>query len=380
MDNAKTIINNLLPIEREKVWTWWSDQLLSGLPIGLQRVFRTHKGYVRFQITPNGINVMQQHIDKPEDANKFSIANEVLAELPKDNTLCNIILGNFNPHSTCIEVCLHPDEVLYTVPTFPVEVEENIGQVLEFEMDDYSPFRPEKAYFHYHVVHRNQNKIYVQVALISRKAIDQLQQQLGQWYIQENSIYLLMPGEDFFSTTNARQINLIPPEKRRLQNKALRHINKWLAAIAIILTGVALFIPFFHKYQKINYLANEVQQLQLGVQQVGRLEGQLSALINSRNLLDNKKKQSSLVIQSIGELTRVIDDKTWVVNFQQDESSIRIRGFAPVASTVIEKVEKSQLFENAVFRAAITKDKATGYESFLVWADLAAKQNNEPNQ
>ena len=377
MESVKTIKDNLGKIDLNQFSQWWLDQLLSAFPISLQRLFHTHKGYVRFQITDDKINVIQQQANKANDPHKFSIPKDVLQSLPPGHALTDLIMGNFNPHSTCIEICLDPDAVLHTDLTFPIEVEENLAQVLEFEMDDYSPFKPERAYFHYKVSHRDQNKIHLQVALISRKAIHLLQQQVKQWGINEDAIYLLMPGEDFFSSANESQINLIPVEKRPLKNALLGNINRLLMAMVIILTSVTLIIPALQKYHLINYLENDVNRLQAIAQDVTKLKNNLIDIARIESTLINKKNQSHLVLTSIDELTRVIDDKTWVTNFEQNDKGVNISGFAPTASQIIEKIEHSNLLENAVFRSAITKMNDNQYERFVVSTDFEARKSTE---
>ena len=380
MASVKSIKSNLGKFDLDQFLQWWLGQLLSVFPISLQRLFHAHKGYVRFQITEDKINVIQQQGGKTDDPHKFSIPTDVLQSLPPGHVLTDLIMGNFNPHSTCIEICLDPDTVLYTDLTFPIEVEENLAEVLKFEMDDYSPFKPEQAYFHYKITDRDQHKIHLQVALISRKAIHLLQQQVNQWGINEDAIYLLMPSEDFFSSANKSQINLIPIEKRPLKNALLGNINRLLMAMVIILTFATLFIPVLQKYQLINYLENDVNRLQAIAKDVRKLKNKLIDITRLENTLINKKNQSHLVLTSIDELTRVLDDKTWVANFAQNAKGIDISGFAPTASKIIEKIEKSTLLENAVFRSAITKMNDNQYERFSVSTDFETRTTSETRQ
>ena len=71
-------------------------------------------------------------------------------------------------------VALGPDEALVRRVTMPAATEENLRQVLEFEMDRLTPFRADEVYFDYRVVSRDvaAGQLVIQLAVARREAVD----------------------------------------------------------------------------------------------------------------------------------------------------------------------------------------------------------------
>ena len=71
-------------------------------------------------------------------------------------------------------VCLPAEHVLSRRVTLPLAVEENLRKTLSFELDRYTPFRSEQAYFDFAVTAREpaQKRLTVDLAVAPRSAVD----------------------------------------------------------------------------------------------------------------------------------------------------------------------------------------------------------------
>ena len=72
-------------------------------------------------------------------------------------------------------IALVPGEVLMRPTTMPAATEENLAEVLAFEMDRLTPFKADEVYFDYRVVSRNAaaGQVVAQLAVARRELVDE---------------------------------------------------------------------------------------------------------------------------------------------------------------------------------------------------------------
>jgi general secretion pathway protein L len=82
------------------------------------------------------------------------------------------------------------------------------------------------------------------------------------------------------------------------------------------------------------------------------------------------KREQVEINQVLNELSRIIPPTSWINSFSfKMDKGIRISGESDTASDLIPLLEASDLFKNAVFLSAITKN-STGKEAFLIGFDI----------
>jgi general secretion pathway protein L len=64
-----------------------------------------------------------------------------------------------------------------------------------------------------------------------------------------------------------------------------------------------------------------------------------------------QQKQSPLLVKILAEVTKILPDNTWLVEFELHGREVRIRGYSAAASSLIALFDNSRLFTNAQFRA-----------------------------
>jgi len=105
-------------------------------------------------------------------------------------------LPHFEPASDPVYICLSPDQVVVHPVVLPLAAEENLSQVLEYEIQRLLPFRLEGLYYDYLSVGRTKDK---------RSAEDATRQGLGwngfHWFVNRPLAFCC--HHEFFCDRNA---------------------------------------------------------------------------------------------------------------------------------------------------------------------------------
>ena len=133
-------LDTTIDIDLKGFFRWWGKELAFLIPNKLRRQLREHHGYVIF--TPVGQEfdvaffdddnrlVVRRRMDLAENGGYQQFKNQYPA-LEKAEFVLRLASG----------------QALQRVIYLPSAVQENLQQVIGFELDRYTPFKPDQAYF-----------------------------------------------------------------------------------------------------------------------------------------------------------------------------------------------------------------------------------------
>ena len=127
-----------------RFFAWWGGELAALVPAGLRLWWRESDRIVMLSF--DGTRAV---FERPAGARREEIyavelgtADASLYRAETSRRLLQAAGRNFR-----LLLCLPPEQVLQRTLTLPLAVEENLRQTLTFELDRYTPFRPEQVYF-----------------------------------------------------------------------------------------------------------------------------------------------------------------------------------------------------------------------------------------
>jgi general secretion pathway protein L len=256
---------------------------------------------------------------------------------------------------------------LQKVVDLPLAAEENLRQVLAFEMDRQTPFKAEQVYFDYEVLARQPDakRLKVRLTAVPRRVVDEMMQKLSSWGIQPECVDIAGIG-----AAGPCRINLLPVE-RRVQRQRARHWLKWAAAAAITaMLILAVVLPLWQDRQAVVALEPRVISARKEAEQVTALREQLNKLTAESHYLVDKKAQSAVVLEVMNELTRLLPDDTWLSSVELSGRQLRIQGESSAASALIGLIESSPLFSQTSFSSPVTQNPTTNRERFQLSATV----------
>jgi len=247
----------------------------------------------------------------------------------------------------------------------PAATEENLDQVLAFEMDRLTPFKADRVYFSARVEGRltATRQIAVDLALTPREKLDAMLEELGQGGWRPDTV-------DLAGDLPPAGHNLLPEKYRPTRSRWPQILNWTLAGMATLFLVLLLALPVIVQQGLVDQLEHEVKKASKVAAEVETLRQEADKLMHETHFLGEKKRTEPILLDSLDELTRVIPDKTWLNGLQYKDRRVVMQGQSPSASSLIELIEASDYFKNTSFVSPVTKDTASGLERFQIASDV----------
>lgn len=168
----------------------------------------------------------------------------------------------------------------------------------------------------------------------------------------------------------AYQIGLVPEAVLRR-----RRISFWVQAAAMLLVLLtALSIPLAHiagLRAKLAHLDSRIAEISATTDALSRMRAENQRIAADLRKLASMQGGKSLPAEVLKELTEILPKDVWLTTLVMDNQRIELRGTAASATTVIERIEASPMFQEARFDSPVTKrdDK----ELFKVLASMETR-------
>ena len=271
-------------------------------------------------------------------------------------------------------LCLLRDEALVRRVSMPAATEENLAQVIGFEMDRLTPFRSEEVYFDQRVLARDQaaGQIDVQLAVARRDLVDARVSRLSDLGVSVQGVSVRdEPGHG----TGA--LDLLPSGQRGERESANERLAKRaLTAIVAILLVVALLLPAWQKRESIIALLPVIAKAKQEAEATDALARTLERQVADYNFVQGKR-HGPAALAYLEDVSRLLPDNTWVQQFDLRTAGksreVQITGETTSSSKLIEILEQSTLLQNAAPRGTVTRGAQPGTERFMIAAETRAR-------
>ena len=250
--------------------------------------------------------------------------------------------------------------------SLPLAAEENLRQVLTFEMDRHTPFSADEVYFDYRVRmrHAETGRMEVELVTVPRKVMDERCERAAAWGVVPDVVDI--GGEDA-----SEGINLLPAENGVNGGRRVGGLSLFLAAVAAALIAVAVYLPLEAQQREMQAFSVALTKAKAEAGAAMELRREIDRLVEESQFLVTRKQKSVKATEVLDELTSILPDGTWLRQFKIKDRELRISGFSQAASNLIGLIEQSALFANARFTSPVTQDRREGLERFNIAADLA---------
>ena len=340
-------------------WAWWSAELFELLPEKMQKAIsqRQQKLYVEVDddnlLLSLGNSVAQQEVSRlPIDA-----ANDEDADIPRQVQQTLLLLpGN---------------KVLAKRISLPAAAEENLREVLGFEMDLHTPFKVSDVYYDYTIVGRDSVRQEVTVDLVyaPRDAVDKLVEGATSLGLKTDVVTCRRRDNN-----NLQPVNLLPQEMRRARRLDVKNLNLALTALLAVLIVAAITIPIMQKNRAVETLEAQVQAAAAEAREGSELRKDLERMADASRFLVEKRASETLAVELIDEISRLLPDHTWIARLDLSSSELQLQGQSSASASLIAIIESSPRFENARFSSPVVQINGTNRERFHISADVVEEQ------
>lgn len=342
-----------------RFWRWWSGELVELLPENLEKAVaqRQQRLYVEIDddklLLSLGNHVAQREVLRlPLDA-----PDAEDADIPREVQQTILLLPD--------------DKVLAKRISLPAAAEENLREVLGFEMDLHTPFEASAVYYDYTVVGRNSARQQVTVDLVyaPRDAVDSLLEHTSTLGMKTDVVTCRRRDN-----ANLQPVNLLPQAQRRAKRFDVKRLNLALAALLAVLAVAAITIPLVQKNRAIAAVEAQVDAAAAEAREGAELRRDLEKMAEASQFLVEKKASDVMIVEIIDEISRLLPDHTWVARLDLSGDELQIQGQSSAASSLIGIIESSPWFENVRFASPVVQIAGTENERIHIVATVARKR------
>ncbi len=344
-------------------WSWWIGELVQVAPERLRGAARVPL----LQLQGDEIVLVEPRAAAGPDA-RVDLAT---LEPSRARPAVRALLARANESRSRARLCLAREEALVRRVTMPMATEENLRQVLGFEMDRLTPFKADDVYFDSRVLGRDPGAgtIAVLLAAARRDLVDKRLEALRTLGISVQGVTVRdEPGQA------GSGLDLLPSEQRGERETSRERLVKLvlLAAVFLLLLGAMLF-PVWRKRETIITMLPIVAKAQADAQATDVLARDLERQVADYNFLLAKKHAVGPSLAYLEEVTRLLPDHTWVQQFDLKAAGkareVQLTGETASSSKLIEILEKSTLLQNAATRGTVTRGSQPNSERFMIAAE-----------
>jgi general secretion pathway protein L len=340
-------------------WRWWSGELIELLPENLQKAIaqRQQKLYVELDNDKLLLSLGNHAAQREVLRLAVDADNAEEEDIPREVQQTILLLPD--------------DKVLARRITLPAAAEENLREVLGFEMDLHTPFEAAEVYYDYTVVGRDSKRQQVTVDLVyaPRNAVDSLVDGTSSLGMKTDVITCRRRDN-----ANLQPVNLLPQEMRRTRRFDVKNLNLALTAVLAVLLVMAITIPIVQKNRAIEALEAQVQTAAAEAREGSQLRQNLEKMADASRFLVEKKAMETLTVELIDEISRILPDHTWVSRLDLTNGELQIQGQSSGSASLIAIIESSPWFKNARFRSPVVQISGTDKDRFHISADVEEVQ------
>jgi general secretion pathway protein L len=338
-------------------FTWWLGQLAELLPWELRRsALGTGDALVITPIGPLGQGIEAVAADlrrngKEVPLGHFALGAVGLAELPRTAGKAAVLR-------------LGEADVLGKTVGLPLAAERELDQVLAFEMDRETPFKPEELYWNHRVAaaDRQNGRLSVRLLLLPKVNLDPLLTDLAAVGIRPWRVEVADgPDRGFYVPINGNGNRAHPGSNRLI----------WpLAACCAALAVAAVVTPFVRQELRLASLDREIKVSRAAASEAEGLRRDIDRLSGSAGFIESERDKAGRPLAVLAATTRMLPDDTYLTEMELRQRKLTLSGRSAGAARLIGALAADGEFRNPGFSAPVTRLEALHAELFTINAEV----------
>lgn len=345
---------------------WWFGELAACVPAGVRALFPRRAATLTLVQNADDVAFTLQKAGHTRNLGRIRMdpklePRRVLAPLLRGVSLRDVEVA----------LDLPADRVLQRRVTLPLAAQENLREVLAFEMDRHTPFKAGEVTFDYRVVGTDleSKRLDVDLAVVPRELIEQ-----AGHLAEAFGLIIDRIGVAGGAKFAGEGINLLPHDHANGRSAPQSRLLVAMAVLAAILAVVAGYLPLYLKQRTFAAYEAQLAESRSAALEAEQLKKRLAARAEHGRFLIDRRFSTPAATVLLAELTERLPDDTWLVQLRWQGDKLTIAGFSPAAAALIAGLEESDLLSEVRFGSPVTADPRVGHERFNISAAVAAPQ------
>lgn len=350
----------------EQFLDWWLGELASLVPDQVKSRLSWYPETLLVVADGEEWFVHRHGGDRPGELDRIRPGHED-AEMTRERL--PRLLADFEEEHPRTILCLPRRRLLVKRLHLPAATEENLRQVLAFEMDRQTPFKADSVYFDYRILGHDPRtrELILDLVVVPRETLHAAVE-------EAESRGLVLDGVDALADGTAGPepfgANLLPAERRVRRTRTATRVNAALGAAAVLLLGLVMWQSLAIKRDRVEALEQRVAEARQEAMAVAELRGELDEAVRSANFLVRKKEGHPVLVNVLQELTQLLPDDTWLTRLRLEDGEAQLYGESQSASRLISILDDSPMLSGANFISPVTTNTSTGDERFNLEVEI----------
>ncbi len=357
------MINKNVHIELKPFLRWWGRELAFLIPPKIRSFFYTPKSAIILRVIDEKLTVSHE-INGQEN-----LLITILRDGSSTENLQNL-LNNERFKNAIVILRLSNHDALNKTLNLPFAAKNTIEQVVNYELDRYTPFKAAQVYFATRLerIDTETAQLVVQLMLVPRKRLEMRYQDCKNLGITPQFADVENCPNDLQQLHSA--YNLLPTHLQPKITNRSRRIIISLLSLLVISSLSCLILPIWLESQTIDNLQSQISKIEKDVKTVKNLQADMDTMREENQALINEKIVAPPVVAMLNEIATLMKDDSWLSYLQYSEGQLQLQGESPTASNLLADLEASDYFAKANFASPVTQDKASGMERFQISAEI----------
>ncbi|BBB26772.1 PilN domain-containing protein [Amphritea japonica] len=262
-------------------------------------------------------------------------------------------------------LALPSEMTLQTSLTVPRSARDYVDNVVRFEMDRVTPFKPDQVYFDIGAITdiSGTEQCNIELYLTPKEQLKTTLEQLNLLGIKPDRI---IPQK--LLTLHNSHFNFLPESDEVSIKTRYQRFQLSLVCINLLILFSVIALPLIEKQSQIKHLNTEISLLRSQAEQVFQIRDERQSLFKQQQNYVELKQQQNSTITLIAELTRLLPDNVWLNKISMQGQSLRIQGEADNASALIALLQNSGQLTDVSFFSPVTQNPRSGKERFMISA------------
>ena len=157
--------------------------------------------------------------------------------------------------------------------------------------------------------------------------------------------------------------NVLPPEHRRFNSRAVFVPTMVLAALLLLVAGSMAAYGSWSEKQYLKQIDAEIARLEPLHKRADFLDKETGRARARAQLLDQFRKQTRMDLDALNELTHLLEPPAWSNSIDLARDSVRLSGEAPQTAPLLKILDASEFFEKTEIQ--MSAPRASG-ETFQI--------------
>lgn len=339
---------------------WWFDELAALLPARL----RERRAAGQWLIVDLRNARLRARLDGPRPRLLLDAAG---AGTPSAQEALARAAATVDPRRVRVRVVVPEHVALVRELELPLAAQENLREVLGFEMSRRTPFRVEDVHFDYRVLSHDPaaQRLRVRLTVLPRAQLAPLFAALRDWELEPAHDVAMRRDDDAAAASLSFQAAAYRPRPHA-------NLNLVLGLAAVVLAGIALWLPVQAQREYREALEGQLDQARAAAQTVAVLRERLGAEHEARALLTGARVGQAGMVGLLEVISRALPDGTFLFRLEIARGELNLHGSSDAASSLIAILEATESLHEVRFASPVTRDGASARERFHIVARIDA--------